>query len=184
MNGPDRRTIALIALFTLFGLSFSPGLLAQEPEPDTESALKAFLTKMAGDWDSKSEFEMAPGGTGAESSRMVGRWLVSEMHMHGPGGQTVMTGILTVGYDGQKDTIVGTWIDSMQNLMWHYEGTLEGNVLTLSARGPNPQMEGGVANYRDIYEIQDDGHKVMKSEVESADGEWVRYGTINLTRRQ
>ena len=35
------------------------------------------------------------------------------------------TGIMTLGFDGQKKKYVGTWIDSMHSHLLHYEGTVD-----------------------------------------------------------
>ena len=139
----------------------------------------AFLKKFAGTWSCASDCKMAPDQppmktTAMSTNRMIGDfWLVNEIVSTG-GGMKV-TAIQTIGYDEKKKKFVGTWIDSMVNHQWQYEGTLNaaGTTLTMEAEGPNFMTGKGTAVFRDIYEFKSKGHIFARSLVKSDDGEWV-----------
>jgi hypothetical protein len=99
-----------------------------------------------------------------------------------PDGSPATT-ILTLGYDPDKRRFAGTWIGSMMTYLWVYDGELDsaGRVLTLNCEGPG--MEGGTAKYRDVHEIVDDGHRVMTSHLQQADGSWVQFMTAHYRRK-
>ncbi len=93
-----------------------------------------------------------------------------------------MTAIQTLGYDPKAKKYVGTWVDSVMDHMWKYEGTLdpEGKVLTLEAEGPSFTGDGKTAKYRDVYEFKSKDEIATKSEMLGDDGKWVNFmkGTV------
>jgi hypothetical protein len=56
-------------------------------------------------------------------------------------------------------------------------------VLTLSSEGSAMTDDETLANYRDIIEIKDDDHRVMKSHVLDNDGVWNHFMTVNYWRK-
>ena len=140
------------------------------------------LKKFAGEWSAESECSMGPDAppihtTARTSARMIGEfWVVAEIKSTG-GGQSV-TAIQTIGYDPAKKKYVGTWIDSMFNYMWRYEGTVDetGKILTLEATGPNFMTGEGTAEFRDVYEFKSDDIILARSYARSSsDDEWVQF---------
>ncbi len=160
---------------------------AQLPKPEKEHEL---LQLFVGQWDSESEASMGPGQPpmkckGSMKSRMIGGfWVVSDMT--GDMAGTTMTAVQTIGYDAEKKKYVGTWIDSMMNYMWKYEGTVDetGKILTLEAEGPNFMAAGKLTKFRDAYEIKSADHIVATSSMLTEDGKWIVFMTGNLTRRK
>ena len=90
-----------------------------------------------------------------------GRWIIGEMKGEMPAemGGGKVTAVITLGYDAEKGTYHGTWIDSMHDLLWVYTGTLDstGKILTLEAEGPNMMdpADKTKVKYRDVIEIKD-----------------------------
>ena len=113
---------------------------------------------------------------------MIGKhWILSEIK----NSEWGMTGIMTVGYNTEKKKFVGTWIDSMTNHMWKYEGELDstGKILTLEAEGPNMASPGKTAKYRDVTEVKSKDHKVLTSFMQTDGGKWVQFMTMEAKRR-
>src|SRR5687768_14313749 len=120
--------IAGFAVVLLVGMSSAPAQdFLKMPQPTKEHE---WLGQRAGEWESECEVVMAPGqpavkGKGSESGRKLGGfWVIGEGKNEMMGGMKVSS-VMTLGYDVAKKKYVGTWVDSMQNHMWKYEGTLD-----------------------------------------------------------
>lgn len=148
-----------------------------------------FLAQLAGEWESDSEVMGDPAQPamkfkGTESGKTVGdSWVILEIKSDSPMGP--MTGVLTVGYDGEKKKIVGTWIDSVTPHMWTYEGELsaDGKTLTLNSEGPNPMMPGKTAKFRDKIEFKDKNNRVFTSSMQGDNGDWTTFVTVKAKRK-
>jgi hypothetical protein len=174
----------------IIAIANSSNLSAQElpkfPGPVKEHE---FLHQFVGEWESEMESEMGPGQPamkckGTMTSRMLGGfWVISESKTDMM-GQT-MNGIQTIGYDPAKKKYVGTWVDSMLNLMWQYEGSVDstGKTLTLEAEGPNFMAEGKTTKFRDAYEFKSKDHIVATSSM-LADGKWITFMNGNIRRKK
>jgi hypothetical protein len=112
-----------------------------------------------------------------------GFWLVTESEADMMG--MTINSIQTIGYDTAKQKYVGTWVDSMMNYMWQYEGTVDagGKKLTLEAEGPNFLAEGKTTKFRDAYEFKSPDHIVVTSSMLGDDGNWIDFMTGNLRRK-
>ena len=116
--------------------------------------------------------------SGTISSRMIGGlWVINEMK--GDLAGTTVIGIQTIGFDPSKQKYVGTWVDSMSNHMWHYEGTLDetGKILTLQAEGPNMMADGKLAKFEDEYEFKSADEIAISSRMLGDDGKWITFLT-------
>ena len=165
----------------------APPQAPQMPMPTDEHA---WLQQGVGEWDTEGEILMGPGQPsmkckGSETVRAIGPfWTVSE------GKTTVMdmpmTGVLTLGYDPAKKKYVGSWVDSMSNHLWTYEGTVDkgGTTLSLNTEGPNPMAAGKMTKFKEVLEFKSKDHKVFTSSMQMDDGTWVKFVTINATRKK
>lgn len=159
----------------------------QETPPQKEHE---WLQQLVGEWTVESEMMMGPGmppvkTTGSESARAIGGlWVVAELKGTMPTGGP-MSAMLTLGYNPEKKKYVGTWVDSVMNHMWHYEGTLDatGKILTLETEGPNMMSPGKTAKYRDVIEIKSKDHKTLTSSAMGEDGKWMTFGTSHYKRK-
>jgi hypothetical protein len=93
--------------------------------------------------------------------------------------------VLTIGYDPEKETYVGTWIDSMSSQKWEYKGTVDegGKVLTLTTRGYCP-MEQKMCNFRSTMEFKSADERVFTEAREQADGEYATVMVSHYTRKK
>jgi hypothetical protein len=122
---------------------------------------------------------------GTMSSRMLGGfWLVSESKTEMPG--FAIQALQTIGYEPKSKKYIGTWVDSMLNHMWRYEGAVDtsGKILTLEAEGPNFMLEGKLSRFRDAYEIKSKDHVVVTSSMLGEDGKWATFMTGQCRRKK
>src|SRR5262245_2273395 len=114
--------MALLAGATVVRAQQTPEL----PKPGKEHQ---WLQQLAGEWDCDVEMYMEPGKPpqkckGTESIRSLGGfWTLSEQKGEFMGMS--FNGLLTLGYDPEKEKYVGTWVDNMTNYLWKYEGSLD-----------------------------------------------------------
>lgn len=155
------------------------------PAPEKEHT---WLKQFVGQWEATCQARMGPDQPvtqckGRMSSRMLGEfWVVSELEHHM--GDLTVTGIQTIGYDPDKKTYVGTWVDSTTSHMWKYEGTVDpsGKTLTLEAEGPNCAAPGTIAKFRDAYEFKSKDQILATSSMQGDDGKWVVFMTGDMRR--
>ena len=180
------RVFVAVAVAVVLAVPF-PAVGSEPPKPAAPQKEHEWLKLLEGTWEVESEGGAEPGKppvkcTGTITSRSLGGlWLVSEMK--GSVGGVPVTGIMTVGYDAQKKKYVGTWVCSMCDLMFKYEGTVSGRALTLETEGPNPAT-GKTAKMRDVIELKDHDTQVMTSSVLGDDGKWVPFMTMTGKRKK
>ncbi|KLU06771.1 hypothetical protein RISK_001085 [Rhodopirellula islandica] len=181
-----------LPLLTLaFAWWFIGDAAAQEqpamPKPTQEHQ---WLQQFSGVWTTKSESSMGPDqppvqSEGKMTSRMLGGfWLTNTME--GDYAGTPMHGIQTIGFDETKQKYVGTWIDSVTSMMWHYEGQVDstGKILTLEAEGPNFMSDGTATKFEDIYEFKSEKELSIQSRMLAEDGTWVTFVSGTATRSE
>ncbi len=159
---------------------------ADEHKPPVPQKEHEWLKQLDGEWVTETEAVMEPGKppmkmTGTEVTRNLGGlWSVGEFKGECMG--VPVTGLLTIGYDAQAKKYNGTWVCSMCDHLCKYEGTLQGNVLTLNTEMPNPAT-GKLTKMKDVIEVKGKDHKVLKSSMLGDDGKWVEFMTINARRK-
>jgi hypothetical protein len=158
-------------------------LSAQELYFSKPQAEHEWLQQFVGTWTTKNESKGVPGQPdmqceGTIEANMLGKfWVVSKIENDMMGEK--MIGLQTIGYDPKAKKYIGTWVDSMFNHMWKYEGSVDktGKILTLEAEGPNFFAEGKTAKFRDVYEFKSKDEIAVKSEMQGPDGKWVTFVT-------
>ena len=177
-------------LALVFSLNFHSALVAQVPEFPAPEKEHQWLQQFVGEWETHSEGSMGPDQPpitckGQMKTRMLGEfWVINEMQADMKG--TPMNAIQTFGYDTTKKKYVGTWVDSMMNHMWQYEGSIDetGKKLTMEAEGPNFIAPGKVTKFRDAYEFKTTDHIVATSSMLGEDGKWVVFMTGDIRRKK
>lgn len=142
------------------------------------------LERMVGTWDVKSSVT-GPDANWTETCHSLdGMWYVAEGEGDVPGG-TART-VLTVGYDPDKRKYVGTWIGSMVSMLWVYEGEFsgDGNTLSLYTTGPDCEIDGRIAEYREQIIFQDNDHRLFTSATKQPDGSWKTFQDLEYTRKR
>lgn len=148
-----------------------------------------WLDRLVGTWAVESamgEGEAAVTCTGTDTVRSVGgRWVVSDLRSEVP-GMGPFSAVATIGYDAEAGKYQGTWVDSMTDYLWVYEGRLDETrqILTLEAEGPNMMDPGkGKVRYRDVIEFKSADHRTLTSSA-FMDGEWVEFATADYRRTE
>ena len=145
-----------------------------------------WLQQLVGDWTFEGTMGDPSSDTcrGRERVRALGDiWIVGEGEGDMPGGGTGRT-MITLGYDPAAKRFRGTWVGSMMTALWVYEGTLEGDVLTLDTEGPDFVHEGRTARYRDVIELASPDHRVLRSQTVGEDGKWTTFMTAHYRRER
>lgn len=157
-----------------------------EPQKEHE-----WLQKLVGEWTYEGECGVGPDqppqkSEGTETVRSLGgAWVVAEGKGQMPGGGEG-TSIMTLGYDPAKKHYVGSWVGSMMANQWVYQGTLEpsGNILNLDSEGPDMEVEGKTAKYRDQIEFKDNDNRLLNAYIMGADGKWNQFMTTTYRRKK
>ena len=149
-----------------------------------------WLQKLVGEWTYEIETMMGSEpnekSTGTETVRSLGGiWVLAEGQgeMSGCGPATTL---MTLGYDPQQQSYVGTWIGSMMTYLWQYKGELDADetVLTLNSDGPVMTGEAKIGKYKDVIEFKSDDHRVLTSHMLRDDGQWQHFMTAHYWRKQ
>lgn len=146
-----------------------------------------WLDRLVGAWDESPEATEAPPRESVweETVRPLGPfWVVLEGRGKMADGNEGAT-LMTIGYDPEKEKYVGTWQASMMSRLWTYEGFLDptGNVLTLECDGPDFEVEGKTARYRDVVTFVGDDHRTFSGMVQKDDGSWHKFMETHFWRR-
>ena len=128
--------------------------------------------------------EMSGNEAWTETARSLhGIWFVAEGTGLMPDGKEA-TSILTLGYNASKGKYVGSWIGSMMDYMWVYEGEVDasGNVLSLYTIGPACEGEG-LDDYREQITFIDADHRTFTSSSRQPDGSWKQIMEAHYARK-
>jgi hypothetical protein len=172
------KSVAIVGMVGLL-LVATPSLCAQEGLPKAEPTKEhQWLKQFVGQW----EGDVA--STAANTRLLDGLWMVSDIKAKM--GDKDMSAMLTLGYDQQKKKYVGTWIDTAIPHLWVYEGTVDasGKILTLETQGPNPAEAGKVTKMRDVIEVKSPDHFALISSMQTDDGQWQPFMTVNYRRKK
>jgi hypothetical protein len=180
-----------IGVFLVLGVQVALGQ-DQQPSASLPEPEHAFLKKFVGRWETRWETTAEfPANSGQPSivwksvmeAKMLGElWMIAEMDGDMMG--TRMNAIITLGFDGKKKKYLGTWVDSIMNHMWHYEGMVEGNTITLNAKGPNFNSPGKETDFQDVYTFKTDDQMEIRSRMKGEDGKWVTFMTAESVRKK
>ena len=158
------------------------------PMPPPPGEHHKWLEKLVGTWSFESEMggagEQPTKCTGTDTVRSLGgRWVIGELKSEMP-GMGPMNAVMTLGYNPESGKYQGTWVDSITDHLWVYEGTLDPTrkILTLEAEGPNMMdPTKGNTKYRDVIEFKSADHRTLTSSA-LVDGKWVQFATANYRK--
>ena len=157
-------------------------------EPQKEHA---WLQKLLGEWNYETEPETEGENAGkvyrgTERVRPLGGlWIVAEGQGEMCGGGGEAQTLITLGYDPQKGSYVGTWTGSMMSMQWVYTGHVseDGKTLNLDSEGPSFSGDGTTSQYRDQIELVSEDHRVLRGLVQNEAGEWSQFMLTHYYRK-
>jgi len=183
------KKLTAIVCCTLFQITITFATAQEMPEFPQPVEQHQWLHRLVGEWDTK--VHITPEGMdpmdseGTATTRPIGGfWIQTDNR-----GEFVgmpFNGVMTLGFDTEKEKYVGTWVDSMGGYLWQYEGTLDESQrkLTLKTEGPCPNNPGGHSQFEEVLEIKSDDHFIFTSAIQGDDGEWNRMMKVDYRRKQ
>lgn len=145
-----------------------------------------FLEKLVGAWTVTSD-DVGNGQQWTEVVRSLhGTWFVAEGNGEMPDGSGPATTVLTLRYSAAKGKYIGTWIGSMMDHLWVYEGEVspDGKVLSLYTRGPDCQGGGGEQDYREEIAFIDGDTRTFTSFAKQPDDTWQQLMQARYARKR
>jgi hypothetical protein len=136
-----------------------------------------WLDQMVGDWT--YEANGSPGDpehrrTGIEVVIRREAWLVIE----GPDYR------FQIALDAKTGKATGDFVHWAHPTLWVYEGEIEADgCLHLKSRGPSFDVEGGMADYDDVFEVLSKDERRLTSRVLGPDGQWRDFMTAIYHRK-
>jgi hypothetical protein len=181
-------TIGVLATTPAVQQDANPAVQSAPPMPPPPGEHHKWLEQLVGTWTVESnmsgEGEPPMKHTGTDTVRSLGgRWVICELKGEIP-GMGPMSAVLTLGYNSETGKYHGTWIDSVQDHLWVYEGTLDPTkkILTLEAEGPNMMdPTKGDTRYRDVIKFNSADHRTLTSSA-LVDGKWVQFMTADYRK--
>ena len=135
-----------------------------------------FLDGMVGEW--VYEARGAPDDpehlrTGIETVTRREAWLVID----GPDYR------FQIALDAKTGKATGDFVHWAHPTLWIYEGGIEvDGRLHLRSRGPSFDVEGGMADYDDVFEVVSKDERRLISRTLGADGQWHDFMTSTYRR--
>lgn len=142
-----------------------------------------WLQNIAGNWTYEFECSMGPDlppekSSGPMSASMLGDvWVVMESESKAPQSGETVHSVWTLGFDPQKERVVGSFVCSVMTYFWTYNGKIDfdSNTMTLDAPGPGFGDPSRIVDYQDIIQFIDQDYFVLRSQMKLESGEWVPF---------
>lgn len=180
-----RQTMITAAAAILLGSLVSGSVLARDyfrAQPQHQ-----FLERFEGEW-SFEQFPATGGdsqpealGSGSISTTRLGELFVV-LNWSGQAYGLDYVALQTLGYDVERESYTGTWIDNLMNYRWQLEGAFgdDGEEFILSTEGPMP--DGSLNQVRERLHFESDDVITIVAEM-MQDGEWQAMYTSRMTRQ-
>jgi hypothetical protein len=155
------------------------------------------LGEMAGNWNYKIKFWMAPdappnesSGTAVRKAIFGGRYyqldVKGTMEMPGEDGKMQkmqFQGMAIEAYDNVKQKFTSSWIDSMGTGIMMSEGTYDPSSKTLTFTSEMEPVPGMKTKVREVITVEDKDHHKLEW-YENRGGQEVKTMEINYTRKK
>ena len=143
------------------------------------------LEQDVGEWRAAVEVCPAPGAPvqkseGTLSSRMCGRWLVSDFKNDTSGFE----GHGVTGWDSVEGRYVSTWVDPSRRGLVVMRGEWDEEQRTMIFVGEMARPDGSRLRWREVSERPDDDVRIFRSLVPGADGGEFEVMTVRYDRKR
>ncbi|WP_373047044.1 DUF1579 domain-containing protein [Vulgatibacter sp.] len=139
-----------------------------------------WLQRLVGEWQWQSEMGGENVSGKARVRSLGGLWIVCEFDMPDFEGKPG-TALITLGYNIGKQRHEGTFVASMMDFQWVYDGQREGDRLNLDTQGPAMDDPTKQVPYRDVVEIESDDRWYLRALMQK-DGAWHEFMTTTYRR--
>ena len=85
--------------------------------------------------------------------------------------------------DPATGRVTGDFVHREDPTLWTYDGVIEGDVMTLTARGPSFDVEGETTDYEDVWEILSPDERVLTGRFKGVDGQWRDFTRTRYRRK-
>jgi len=156
------------------------------PEPPKPTAEHQLLKSFVGEWDCEME-SMDPKNPMKHkctmSGKMIGDYWAS-VTFKGDMMGTSFVGQGTFGFDRKTKKANGTWVSSMDDYLWTYDGKIDGKKFILDANGPSPMDPTKIIAYRDTWDFSKPDTMVLTSEFTGPDGKMMKMMQATGVRKK
>ena len=184
-----KNLLSLLSGLTL--LMFGGATVVAEAQTPTSPVLAKHkvLQHEAGSWDAVVKTWSAPDAEPAlsratETNHMLGdMWVVGVFESGSK--EATYRGQSQVGYDPVAKKYVGTWIDTMSPFLNTFEGTMQGNQLTMRTKDLDPKS-GQQKLTKMVTTYVDKDHKTFESfePIPGKQDQWWKTMEVHYTRRK
>ncbi len=180
-----RQTIVLAAVAILLS-SLGPGSAVARDYFNAQPEHQ-FLDRFEGEWSFEQfpvpsdDSEPEALGSGSISATRLGELFVV-LSWSGQAYGLDYAAVQTLGYDVERESYTGTWIDNLMNYRWQLDGTFgdDGEEFILSTAGPMP--DGSPGQFRERLRFESADAISLVAEM-MREGEWQAMSKTRLTRR-
>ncbi|MAY74103.1 MAG: hypothetical protein CMJ31_05125 [Phycisphaerae bacterium] len=142
-----------------------------------------WLDQLVGDWVYEGSCDAGPDAppmswSGRESVRKLGDlWVIGEGVGSMPDQDGEMRTVMTLGFDTRRGRFCGTFVCSVFDHMFVYDGTLndERKALTLDTEGPDFQDPAKLSKYQDIIAVEDASTRTLTSRLPGPGSGWTTF---------
>lgn len=165
-------------------MAMPPEMMAAMMPNENHKAIEV----MAGEWDARMSFTMAPGAPATEGTgTMKAMMILGGRQLHSSFKGTFMgmpfEGAGTTGYNNVTKQVEATWSDTMGTATMFSVGTMDASKKSYTVTGSYDDPTAGKVTMRQVTTITDKDHYKMEFFNKGSDGKEFKSGEINATRK-
>ncbi len=88
-----------------------------------------------------------------------------------------------LAFDPATGRVIGDFVAWHDPALWTCEGVVEGDVMTLSSRGPSFDVEGETTDYEDVWTLLSPDERILTGRLKGVDGQWRDFSQTRYRRK-